>query len=76
MAPMLLLEGEAEEDGSVITTSGGVSLPTSGENDPFGICNGLSSLMWEASIMAEHVSPAVCEAAANLLSKRLKFLQR
>ena len=66
LAPMLILEGEAEEDGSIVQASSGVNLPMSGESDPFGICNG-QSLMWEASLMLEHVSPAVYDAASNLL---------
>ena len=66
LAPMLLLEGEAEEDGSVIPAAGGIGITGAGEKDPFGISSG-QSLMWEAAIMADHVSPEVCEAAAKLL---------
>jgi hypothetical protein len=71
MAPLLLLEGEAEEDGAILPAAA-VSLPTSGERDPFGISSG-QSLMWEASLIADHVSPAVVEASQDLLGKRPLF---
>ena len=65
MAPLLLLEGEAEEDGVILPTAA-VNLPTTGEKDPFGISTG-QSLMWEAALIADHVSPAVSEATLELL---------
>ena len=67
MAPLLLLEGEAEEDGAILPTVA-VNLPTSGEKDPFGISNG-QSLMWEAALIDDHVSPIVAEATQELLSE-------
>ena len=67
MAPLLLLEGEAEEDGVILPTAA-VNLPTTGEKDPFGISAG-QSLMWEAALIADHVSPAVSEATLELLGK-------
>ena len=65
LSSILVLEGEAEEDGSILPTSA-VHLPAKGEKDPFGLSSG-QSLMWEAALLANHVSPQVAEAAQELL---------
>jgi len=54
LGSLITLEGEAEEDGSILANSS-VHLPNTGEKDPFGISNG-QSLMWETSLLANHVS--------------------